>query len=97
MHKLIGRLVATVGIDRAAAVTAVGIILRLRRRRGAGEHTKARADGMHSARVATQKIQSCSNLDAAPAVIRAATVHPHLVARELAVGDRAGAVPARIG
>jgi hypothetical protein len=97
MHKLIGRLVATVGVDRAAAVTAVGIILRLRHRRGAVECTKARADRLHSARVATQRSQSCSKLDAAPAIIRAASVQPHLVAKELAVGDRAGAVPARIG
>jgi hypothetical protein len=43
MHKLIGRLVATIGVDRAAAEKAVGIILPFRREDGAANNNNIAA------------------------------------------------------
>jgi len=91
MHRLIGRLVATVGVDRAAAEKAVGIIVPLRRRDGAGESIVTRIDRRPRVRAAAQAAQTNSNSGDIAASIRIAAAGARL---RQSFGGRAGEVPA---
>jgi hypothetical protein len=62
MHKLIGRLVATIGVDRAAAEKAVGIIVPFRREEGA-ENNNTIAAHLDRRRVPAAMRRAQTNLD----------------------------------
>jgi hypothetical protein len=91
MHRLIGRLVATVGVDRAAAEKAVGIIVPSRRRDGADENIVTRIDRLSRVRTALQAAQTNSNSGDVAAGVRIAAAGTRL---RQSFSGRAGAVPA---
>jgi hypothetical protein len=110
MHKLIGRLVATIGVDRTAADKAVGIILPFRREDGAQNNIAAHLDRRVSA--ATQTAQANPDSTDTATGIRMTAAGPRVrevptvgretfgyashMAGENAVGDSVGAVPGRL-
>jgi hypothetical protein len=111
MHKLIGRLVATIGVDRAAAEKAVGIILPFRREDGAQNNIAAHLD-RRRVRAATQAAQTNPDSTDTAAGIRMTAAGPRVrevptvgretfgyashMAGENAVGDSVGAVLGRL-
>ena len=111
MHKLIGRLVATIGVDRTAAEKAVGIILPFRRADGAQNNIAAHLD-RRRVFAATQTAQTNPDSTdtatgiymtaAGPSVREVPTVgretfgYASNMAGENAVGDSVGAVPGRL-
>jgi hypothetical protein len=54
MEELVGRLVANVGVDRAAAATAVGIILQFLSKEGPADKVKALLDKLPGAAAAIE-------------------------------------------
>jgi len=107
MHTLIGRLVATQGVDRAAAEMVVGIVLPLQCRGEAVRSTTSRIDRAPGAAAAARISQTNSNsgdiritaagssIREVPTVTREARGYARHMAGENAVGDSVGAVPGR--
>jgi hypothetical protein len=111
MQKLIGRLVATIGVDRTAAAKAVGIILPFRREDGAQNNIAAHLD-RRRVRAATQTAQTNPGSTDTAASVRMTAAGPSVrevpavgretfgyashMAGENAVGDSVGAVPVRL-
>jgi hypothetical protein len=79
MHKLIGRLVATIGVDRAAAEKAVGIILPFRREDGAENNNNIAAHlDRRRVRPATQAAQTNPDSTDTAAGIRMTAAGPRV-------------------
>ena len=111
MHKLIGRLVATIGVDRPAAEKAVGIILPFRREDGAYNNIAPHLDPPRMP-AATRTAQTNPYATDTTAGIRTTAMGPSMgdvspvgdelfsyashMAGEHAVGDGVGAVPGRL-
>lgn len=110
MQKLIGRLVATSGVDRAAAEKAVGIILPFRREDGAQKILPG--IDRRRVRAATQTAQTNPDSPDSAAGLRITAAGPRVhevpmvgretfgyashMAGENAVGESVGAVPGRL-
>jgi hypothetical protein len=85
MHRLIGRLVATVGGDRSAADKADGIILPFRRQHDAVDDVAAGIDRLHGARAKARRSQISWTVDGISVGIGFT-----------AAGARSGAIPASL-
>ena len=99
MHKLIGRLVATIGVDRTAAEKAVGIILPFRRdRRRVSAATQKAQTNPDSTDTATGIYMTAAgpSVREVPTVGRETFGYASHMAGENAVGDSVGAVPGRL-
>jgi hypothetical protein len=110
MHKLIGRLVATIGVDRTAAEKAVGIILPFRRavaqnniaahldRRRVFAATQTAQTNPDSTDTATGIYMTAAgpSVREVPTVGRETFGYASHMAGENAVGDSVGAVPGRL-